>query len=713
MTSKILPPIAEKIRYIINAHGSERIDNYHWLRDDNWQKFIKGNLDFKNKKVSEYINAENKYTEAIMEDTSQLQENLYQEMLSRLNEDDYRAPRKHGRYFYYARIEKGKDYFYYCRKKDHLESPEEIYFDVNAAAQGKDYYSLGALSRSEGDHYLAYSENTTGSMEYTVKVRDLESGVDLPWEAKETTGDTVWCRDYKHLYYIERDPVDGRGHKLYRFPIKYGPEKRELIFERPDELDHLFMSIKRTRDRNYIVLEFGDTNSNKLYLIDARDANAQPILFHNIEKDTLISLESCKDKFYILTNSEKCINNKIMACPVERRAKENWSEYIAHNKSIYIKNIDIYQDHLVMVVNDNQLALPKIIIRNLINGQTNDIKMKDEAYALNYLGALEFESKTIHFNYQSPIRPIETQEYNLETGSISIVKPGECPNFNPANYQVERVFAAAHDGEEIPLTIVTKKGFVQDALAPAFVCAYGSYGYSMPAYFSPNVMSLVDRGFSCSTAHIRGGSDRGYQWYLDGKMDKKTNTFKDFISCCLHLTDHQYSSKGNIVANGGSAGGLLMGAITNMAPELFQTVILDVPFVDVINTICDETLPLTPPEWNEWGNPIQDKKAFDYMISYSPYDNVEAKSYPNMLFNSGITDEQVTYWEPAKMVAKLREHKIDQNLLLLKVKMTAGHAGSSARYTKLREKAFDYAFILKVSSRENLIVWSAEESIGI
>ena len=696
MTSKIQPPSAEKIPHITNNHGIERIDDYHWLRDDNWQKFIKGDIDFKNQKVFDYINAENKYTETVMEDTSQLQEDLYQEMLSRLKEDDYRAPMKHGHYFYYARIEKGKDYFYYCRKKESLEAAEEIYFDVNAEAQGRGYYSLGDLSRSEGDRYLAYSENTTGSMEYTVKVRDLESGEDLPWEAKETTGDLVWCRDYKHLYYIERDPRDGRGRALYRFPIQEGPKKRELIFERPDNLSHLFMSIYRTSDRNYIVLEFGDTNANQLYLIDARDANAQPVLFHELEKDTLISLESGKGRFYILTNSDRCINNKIMTCPEEHREKENWSEYIAHNKWIYIQRIDLYHDYLVMVVNDNKLALPKIVIRNIVNGKTSEIEMKDEAYSLNYLGALEFESKTIQFNYQSPIRPTETQEYELETGSISIVKPGECPNFNPDNYQVKRVFAPAHDGEEIPLTIVSKKEFIQDGKAPAFIYGYGSYGYSMPAYFSSNIISLVDRGFSCSTAHIRGGSDRGYRWYLDGKMDKKMNTFKDFISCCMYLINHQYSSKGKIVANGGSAGGLLMGAITNMVPELFQTVILDVPFVDVINTICDKTLPLTPPEWNEWGNPIQDKDAFEYILSYSPYDNVESKEYPNMLFNSGITDEQVTYWEPAKMVAKLRELKRDNNLLLLKIKMTAGHAGSSARYTKLREKAFDYAFILKV-----------------
>ena len=696
MTEKIQPPSAQKIPFIASNHGIERIDNYHWLRDQNWQKFIKGDLDFKNQQVRDYINAENEYTESIMEDTSQLQEDLYQEMLSRLKEDDSSAPLKHGQYFYYGRIEKGKDYSYYCRKKESLEATEEIYFDVNAEAQGRGYYSLGTLSRSKDDRYLAYSENTTGSMEYTVKVRDLESGQDFPWEATETTGSVVWCQDYNHLYYIKRDPQDGRGQALYRFPLHEGPEKRELVFERPAQLSNLFMSIYLTSDKNYLVLEFGDTNANQIYLLDAHDAKAKPNLLHELEQDTLISLDSGQGRFYILSNADQCPNNKIMTCSPEQREKENWSELIAHDQRFYIEDIDLYHDYLVMNINDNKLALPKIVIRNLDTGKTSEIEMKDEAYSLGYIGALEFDSKTIQFSYQSPIRPSETQEYNLETGAISVVKPGECPNFNPDNYQVKRVFAPAHDGEEIPLTIISKKGFVQDGKAPGFVYGYGSYGYSMPAYFSANIISLVDRGFSCSTAHIRGGSDRGYQWYLDGKMDKKINTFKDFISCCEYLIKHQYSSKGKIVANGGSAGGLLMGAITNIAPELFQTVILDVPFVDVISTICDETLPLTPPEWNEWGNPLQSKEVFKYMLSYSPYDNVESKDYPNMLFNSGITDEQVTYWEPTKMVAKLRELKKDDNLLLLKMKMTAGHAGSSARYTKLRERAFDYAFILKV-----------------
>jgi len=340
MTKKIQPPSAEKIPYIANNHGIERIDNYHWLRDQNWQKFIKGDLEFKNQQVLDYINAENKYTESIMEDTSQLQEELYQEMLSRLKEDDHSAPMKHGQYFYYGRIEKGKDYSYYCRKKGSLEAAEEIYFDVNAEAEGRGYYSLGTLSRSEGDRYLAYSENTTGSMEYTIKVRDLESGQDFPWEAKETTGNVVWCQDYTHLYYVERDPQDGRGRALYRFPLHEGPEKRELVFERPAHLSNLFMSIYLTSDKNFIVLEFGDTNANEIYLLDAQDAKALPTLFHELDKDTLISLDSGQGRFYILSNADQCPNNKIMTCSPEQREKENWSELIAHDQRFYIEDID-------------------------------------------------------------------------------------------------------------------------------------------------------------------------------------------------------------------------------------------------------------------------------------------------------------------------------------------------------------------------------------
>lgn len=688
-------PLAKKIPHSINIHGKTRTDNYHWLRDDNWQKFIEGDLTFSNNDVKQYIDHENSYTETIMADTKELQKELYDEMLSRVNEDDSQAPMKHGEYFYYSRTEKGKDYSYLCRKKGSADAKEEIYFDQNLAAEGLGYYRHGARSFTKGDKYMAYAENTTGSMAYQVKVRDLEMGEDLPWEAKECNGGVSWCNDNEHLYYVERHPVNGRGYKIFRFNIHKGPKSKELVFEKPAELEHLFMGISKSNDSEFLFISLEDTNANQIYILDATDPKSTPVAFNQIEKDVLINVDSAHGKFYILTNEQKCVNNKLMTTSHDSFAREYWEEYIPHKDDVHFVDFDLYPNHLVMILNDNKAALPRLCVKNITTGMENQISMKDAAYDLDYIGAMEFESSTIQFEYESPIRPTETQQYDLESGNITLIKEGFRPNFDASLYQVERVFAPSYDGEQIPLTIVTKKDFIKDGSSPAFIYAYGSYGYPMPAYFSSAMMSLVDRGFSYSIAHIRGGSDKGHQWYLDGKLGKKINTFKDFISCTEYLIDQNYSTTGNITANGGSAGGLLMGAITNMRPDLYKSVILDVPFVDVVTTICDETLPLTPPEWNEWGNPITDEKAYNYMMSYSPYDNIEAKDYPNMLFNSGITDEQVTYWEPTKMVAKLRELKTDNNILMLKMKMTAGHAGSSARYQALKEKAFDFAFILK------------------
>lgn len=688
-------PSAKKVAHEITQHGHTRVDNYHWLRDDNWQKFIQGDLTFADKDVEAYVTDENAYAEAVMEETKDLQKELYDTLVSRINEDDDSAPRKHGDYFYYSRIEKGKNYRYHCRKKGSLDAPEEIYIDENVEAEGKGYYRIGALKRALGDRYILLSENNTGSMEYSVRVKDLEKGEYLSWEVKDTTGSTCWCGDYEHIYYIERHPVNGRGQKIFRMNIHEGPSSKELIFEKPDELANLFMGISPSANDDYIFISLGDTNANQAYYMKGKDPKATPELFWKLKKDTLVEADFRDGLFYIISNEGGLINNQVYTCEEGNIARENWKVFIEHDPNLYVQFTDLYENHLVYFATNNEKALPEIYVKDLKTNETNKVAMKDQAYELTYLGALEYSSPTFQFIYQSPVTPVETQELTLANGNIEIVKEGKCPNFDASEYQVERVYAPSHDGQEIPLTIISKKGFIKDGSAPHFQYAYGSYGYSMPAFFSPNIFALIDKGFSFSIAHIRGGADKGYQWYLDGKMNKKLNTFKDYISCTEYLIKEGYSSKGKVTANGGSAGGLLMGAISNMAPELYNSVILDVPFVDVVTTISDDTLPLTPPEWNEWGNPIKDKEAFEYMMSYSPYDNVEAKDYPHMLFNSGITDEQVTYWEPAKMAAKLRELKTDNNTLLLKIKMTAGHAGSSARYKALEEKAFSYAFAIK------------------
>lgn len=692
-------PQAKKIPHTISMHGQTRVDNYHWLRDDNWQEFIEGKLNFSNPDVKTYIDDENSYTDHHMKETEQLQEELYQELVSRINEDDSEAPMKYGEYYYYSRIEKGKDYRYMCRKKGSLSAKEEIYFDQNTAAKGLGYYRLGSKTISKDNCYMAYCENVTGSMKYQLKVRDLSTGKDFDWTIDECQGSLEWCNDYKHLYYTERHEVNGRGHRVYRFNIFEGPQSRTLIFEKPEEYADLFMGLDKTSDDRFLLIGLEDSNANAVYYADASDPAAHFKIFHTLKKDNLVEVDHAHDHFYILTDEDGNINNKLMITPTDKIDHQHWTELVPHQENQHLTSFDLFNNHLVLCYTDNSMALPKIGVSNLQAKEIHFISMPDAAYDIEYYGAAEFESDTFQYSYESPIRPRETHAYTLNSGKVEIVKEGKCPNFDNSKYFVERVFAPAHDGELIPLTIITPKDFKRDGTAKGYQYAYGSYGFSMPAYFSASRFSLIDRGFIYAIAHIRGGSDKGQKWYLDGKLNKKMNTFKDFISCSEYLIKEGYCANDKLVANGGSAGGLLMGAISNMRPDLYASVILDVPFVDVISTICDDTLPLTPPEWNEWGNPITDPKAFNYMMSYSPYDNVEAKDYPNMLFNSGITDEQVTYWEPTKMVAKLRELKTDSNLLLLKMKMTAGHAGSSARYQAMREQAFDFAFVLKTVTK--------------
>lgn len=691
------PPRAKRVPLEIITHGHTRIDEYHWIRDQNWQKFIQGELSFADPDVEAYIKAENAYTESVMEDTKPLQQELYQTLLSRIKEDDDRPPMKHNNYYYYSRIEAGKNYKYHCRKKDSLGAPEEIYFDENAEAEGKGYYSVGASLRSEDDRLLLLAENNTGSLEYSIRLKSLESKDFFPWSVQDTTGSVCWCGDFEHVYYIERHPVNGRGQKVFRFNIHQGPESKELIFDKPESRSNLFMDIYPSANHDYIFIYLGDSNSNEIFILHGKDPKAKPRLFWELTANTLVQPDFSQGQFYILSNEHNMINNQLFVCPEQQTDRSAWQVLIAHSSSHHIKFVDLYKGALVYLTTNNDLALPELYVMS--SEKTYKVAMKDDAYSIGYLGALEYDTHAIQYSYQSPIQPEEVRELDLRSGQSKVLKEGFCPAFDSDLYQVERKFVLGHDGAKIPLTIISKKGFKKDGTAPHYQYAYGSYGYSMPAFFSSHIFALIDKGFSYSIAHVRGGADKGYSWYLDGKLFNKLNTFKDYISCTQYLIDQGYTQKGKVTANGGSAGGLLMGAVANMAPELYNSIILDVPFVDVINTILDETLPLTPPEWNEWGNPIQDKEAYHYMLGYSPYDNVEAKAYPHMLFNTGITDEQVTYWEPTKMVAKLRELKTDQNILLLKVKMTAGHAGSSARYKALEEKALSYAFALKAQGQ--------------
>ncbi|WP_263081475.1 prolyl oligopeptidase family serine peptidase [Endozoicomonas sp. Mp262] len=686
-------PVALKKPVVIRQHGSERIDNYQWLRDKNWQKFIAGDLDFDNPEVLAYIKQENTYKDHMMADYKEVEKTLYHEILSRIKEDDESWPVKKGDYFYYYREEKGKDYEILCRKHRSKEAPEEIYFDINKEAEGKDLYMFGPSATNRAQTYFAYGYNLTGSMDRAIKVRDLATGKDLDWEFANSTGSFLWG-DNEHLYIIERDEF-ARGKNLYKINIHKGPEHKQLIFSKPEKYDSMFMSLSQTNDRNYFLL-YLETGSTHVIYVSEKGTDQ----FHEFalgENDVTFNIDHFKGEFYILTNLGEANNYKVMKCPVEQDKwpQQNWQEFIGQEEAICLNGITFYNRFLVIERKNNQKALDEIAVMDMSSGNVSYINMPDQAYDLVFSGDWDHNASTVRLDYDSPVSPNKVLELDLKTGKTREAYTKQIPNYDASNYVVKREFAKARDGELVPVTLIHKKGLLLNGKNKAFVYGYGSYGYGMTAHFSSRIFSLIDRGFVYAIAHIRGGDDKGYSWYLDGKMHNKMNTFYDFIDSCEYLINQGYTAKGQIAINGGSAGGLLMGAVTNLRPDLFGCVVADVAFVDVINTINDDSLPLTPPEWEEWGNPITRKEDFEYIMQYSPYDNITAQNYPPMLFNSGISDEQVTYWEPTKMVAKLRALKTDNNPLLLNLKMHSGHAGASKRYEWIEEAAFDYAFILK------------------
>jgi len=699
------PPIAKQIPFTIERHGHKREDEFRWLKDENWKKICDdGSGCFANPEILQYVEAENAYTEHVMADTKGLQKTIYDELISRLKEDDTSVPTKDGPYYYYKRTEKGKNYPIYCRKPG-LDAPEEIWMDVNKDAEPFEQYSLGAAKISPDHKQVLYAVNTTGSLNYSLKLRNLETGKESDWIIDETNGSLQWTNDNRHVFFVTRHPEHGRGHEVRLLDTEYGIT--ELVFTKPEQFDSMFMSLGKTITKKWITINVGDHASNEIRLIDADDGKTwlqQPKLITPLVENIIYGIDHVDDKLYIHTNKD-AINFKVMVTSLNALSSEHWQDYIPHQEDTYISYTTIHrsvagQTFHIRQVTHNDRALASIILRNLATQKEYFVKMPEEAYDLDFEGAAEFITDTVRYTYESPVQPMQTIELSLKTRSAlvytkNILKTREVPNYDCSLYTTQRRFATGHDGAKIPITLMFRKDTPIDGTAPAFVYGYGSYGLGMTAYFSANRISLLDRGFVFAIAHIRGGDDKGYSWYLDGKLNKKKNTFLDFISCCEYLIDEKYTSKGNIVANGASAGGMLMGAIANMRPDLFKVVVNEVPFVDIMNTMEDTSLPLTASEWPEWGNPIESKEDYHYMLSYSPYDNIEAKDYPHMLYCSGISDEQVTYWEPTKMVARLRATKTDDNLLLLRMRMTAGHGGASKRYQAYEEIAFDYAFILK------------------
>lgn len=668
------PPVAKKIAKTNNFHGEQVVDNYFWLREKT------------NPEVIHYLEAENAYTDALMKPTEALQNKLYQEMVARIKETDVNVPYRKGNYYYYSRTEQGKQYQIYCRKRGSLDAPEEITLDLNELSKGHKFTALGAYEVSEDGNLLAYTLDLTGYRQYILFIKDLKNNQLMPYRV-ERVDSVAWMNDNKNLYYVTEDAVTKRSNQLHHHTL--GSDKDDLVYEEKDEMFNL--GVSKTRSNAYILVtasshttsevqyKSADNLSDNFKLVQAREAGHEYYVDHH------------GDLFFIRTN-QGAKNYRLVSAPVKNPGKENWKEVIAHRPEVKIEDTDYFKDYQVIYEREN--GLQKMRITDLRNGETHYLQFDEPVYAAFPNANAEYNTSRLRFAYQSLVTPSSIYDYDMQTRKRELLK--QTPvlgGYDQAQYQSERVFATATDGTRIPISLVYKKGMVRDGKSPMLLYAYGSYGYSLPITFSSARLSLLNRGVVFAEAHIRGGGDLGELWHDQGKMMAKKNTFTDFINAAEHLIKEKYTASDRLIIEGGSAGGLLMGAVTNMRPDLFKAVVSHVPFVDVINTMMDASLPLTVGEYQEWGNP-NEKAAYEYMKSYSPYDNIEAKNYPTILVKTSLNDSQVMYWEPAKYVAKLRATKTDNNPLLLKINMGAGHGGASGRYDYLREVAFDYAFML-------------------
>ena len=613
-------------------------------------------------------------------------------MKGRIKDDDSSVPSPHGPWLYGARFRPGDQYGLYFRKaKDGTggDSAETILLDADALSAGHAYFDLGDINHSPNHEWLAYSVDNTGSEDYAVYLRKIEGGEPAPLGITKSTGTLVWAEDNTTLYWVERDD-NHRPCKVYRRNV-HTDEPARLVYEETDP--GLFVGIGKSDARQFIEISAHDHTSGETRLIDARDSNASPRLIEPRSAGHEYSLHDHPSGLYILTNTDGATDFKIMHAPLGHSGRSEWRDYIAHKPGTLILGVEIFENYLVRLEREN--ALPQIVIRHIESGKEHVIAFEDAAYSLGLMGGYEFKTDWLRFSYSSPAQPGQIIDYNMTTRERIVRKVTEVPSgHSPSDYECERIEVTARDGESVPVTLLYRAGLKMDGSAPCLLYGYGSYGITIPASFRTSILSLVDRGFVYAIAHIRGGKAKGFDWYLKGKLETKQATFDDYVDCGRDLAARGYTSQGRIVAHGGSAGGLLVGAALNQAPELFGAVIGAVPFVDVLTTMSDETLPLTPPEWPEWGNPITDPDAYARIAAYSPYDNVVDADYPPVLITGGLSDPRVTYWEPAKWAAKLREHQTGSAPITLKINMDAGHQGESGRYTRLKETALEYAFAI-------------------
>jgi oligopeptidase B len=669
------PPMANKIPKTSVVHGETLVDDYFWLREKS------------NPEVISHLQAENSYADAIMKPTEAFQEALYKEILGRIKETDMNVPYKKGDYLYYSRTEQGKQYPIQCRKRGSVNAAEEVLLDLNEMAKGLKFASLGHFDVSNDGNLLAYSTDTTGFRQFALHFKDLRTGQVLPDTGERVTS-TAWANDSRTVLYTVEDPTTKRSYRLYRHVL--GESRDDLIYEEKDELFNIYASA--TRSKAFIFVTSSSFNSTEVRYVPAdKPKEAPKVLLPRQDKHRYYA-DHHGDSFYIRTN-EGAKNFRLVSAPTGSPEKKNWKEVIPHRKDVMLEDTDFFANHMVLYEREN--GLQKIRITDLRNGSTHYVDFPEPVYSAFAAANAEFNTSVFRFSYQSFVTPPSVFDYDMHTRKRILLKQTEVlGGYNAADFGSERIYAAASDGTRVPISLVYRKDLKRDGARPLLLQGYGAYGASSAVTFSPARLTLLNRGIIFATVHIRGGGEMGEEWHDQGKMMMKRNTFTDFIAAAEHLVAQRYTSRDRLVITGGSAGGLLMGAVLNMRPDLFRAAVVYVPFVDVINTMLDESLPLTVGEFEEWGNP-KIKSEYDYMKSYSPYDNIAAKAYPAMLVRSSLNDSQVMYWEPAKYVAKLRAMKTDNNPLLFKVKVDpAGHGGSSGRYDALRDTAFDYAFIL-------------------
>ncbi len=679
---KIMPPVADKAPTELTNHGDTRIDDYYWMNER------------ENPKVIEYLEAENAYTDAVMEHTEALQEKLYNEIKSKIKQEDESVPYKKNGYYYYSRTIPEKEYFLYCRKKGSLKADEEVMLDINKMAEGYDFYQLGGASVSPNNKMIAFGIDTVSRRKYTIYFKNLETGEIFSDAIPLTTGSSVWANDNKTVYYVLKDDVTLRSEKIMKHVLGTPVAEDVEVFNEGDETFSTF--IYKTKSNKYLIIGSESTLTSEYRFLDADNPEGEFKIIQPRTRGLEYQVDHYGDYFYIRTNLD-AQNFKLVRTPVTATGKENWKEVIPHRDDVYFSDFDIFKDYLVVSERKEGITQLRVIPWN---GTEYYIDFDEEVYTVDSDVNFDFDTDTFRFNYTSLTTPSSVLDFNMKTKERELLKQTEIlGGFDKNNYETKRIYATAMDGTKIPLSLVYKKGLKKDGKNPALIYGYGSYGYTIDPTFRLSVLPLLDRGFVYAIAHIRGGQINGRAWYEDGKLLHKMNTFTDFNDCAQYLIDEGYTNTGKLFANGGSAGGLLMGAVVNLRPDLYKGVIADVPFVDVVTTMLDESIPLTTSEFDEWGNPKVEKYYY-YMMSYSPYDNVEAKDYPAMLVTTGLHDSQVQYWEPTKWVAKLRELKTDDNLLLFHVNMDFGHGGASGRFQWIEDTALEYAFILDQLGRK-------------